>query len=415
MPCRSIFLAACLALALPGLAAAAPTVLEGGVSAELPAGWERRDGKAGTIAVEKVFPIAKGQRKTGAAVIHLTIPVRTGTFDENFATVIRGVPELADKRRPSVTDGETINGHKIRIDRRCCGDRQGASIATTTVGIDATAAGGAQHFLVLLTANLRREPADEAEQAMQAVVRSLRVTPRDRPFGVEPAKGDGGLDGVYSYMDSGLAINAFGGMDYKAEMQIMAFDPGGLYSRRLPATTGGTYRLTGGGLLSKPDGIETAAVTGPFAVIRKKAQPFARTSDGITIGKQDHRRVQPPRAGTPYDGRWSSVWASSGSTIGNSTSVSGNRTLVLGRDGRFSRTGSTSVASSSEMGDSRTGFAGTSRRPGEQGRYRVEGYAITFTGDDGTVETRTLFQPDGDSDGLLVIGGANYLKKKDAK
>ena len=63
------------------------------------------------------------------------------------------------------------------------------------------------------------------------------------------------------------------------------------------------------------------------------------------------------------------------------------------------------------QGPSNTGASvvGNATRPSQTGRYDLAGYRLTLTGDDGQVATFSLFAPDPGSQGLLVIGGANYL------
>jgi hypothetical protein len=248
-------------------------------------------------------------------------------------------------------------------------------------------------------------------------VHSLRPTPDDRPFELVAPEDGGGLDGVYTHLDTGLRPNTFGGMDFHARSRVMLFDSSGLYSRRIPRGDGGirthckahptdcgTYRLTAGGSA----GIELTKVLNGFGVLKTDSKPFERTDKTLKIGKAKYRPVPPLPRGARFDGVWRYSFASSGS----GGSVSAERTLTLTRDGRFIRTGWAGATSSNESADSRSTVTTSSGRQVDRGRYEIDGFRLVLTGEDGRSETSTIFRPDGESDGLLIINGANYLKRK---
>lgn len=417
-------LPALLALCLAWPAAAAPTTLPNGVTLDLPTeGWERREAKGGATLLQKKFA-ADADNKGGGAMISLIGPVGGG-FEANVAGMFKSIPELATQKPTTKKAGKTVNGHAIRMEYRCCARRESIRMDAHAVGIDA---GGKQYFAMLLEINTRGERSKALEAEFEAMIRSLRPTSGDRAFALEPPKGSGGLEGVFTTLHTGLMPNAFGGMDFQAESRIMAFDPAGLYATELPRggasladhcrkkpTDCGTYRLVGGGLLSSPSQIELSEVANSFGMIETAAKPFARDGRNLKLDKTVWKQVPPLPRGTPYEGSWTYSWASSGMTATSSGGVSSQRTLRMTRSGEFWRTGYTGVMSSHETGGTRTSVAGGNQRPAEHGRYQVEGYTMTLTGDDGQVQVMSLFQPDGKEQGLLVLDGGNYLNRKTVK
>lgn len=376
-------------------------------------GWARQDAGNG-LTLRRSFPVGEGRRRPGEAIFIIYRPTAAaaGAFPEIFGKAARGIEAVADDRRPSRSEGQTVNGHPMLMEQRCCGNIRNVSVHTFTVGVNA---GETYHFLTLAMVNLSRDDKPAIRARFEAMVRSLRPREADRAFVLEPARGDGGLDGLYTYMDSGIRPNAFGGTDYYATSRVMLFDPGGLFSRAVP--TGGdlaahcagkpqdcgTYRARGGQ-------IEMRRVANGLGMIRAESKPFTRDGDDLTIDRTRHFRVAPLPRGTTFEGSWTSTFASSGSTAMSSGSVSSVRTLVLGRDGRFSRSGFTGASFSGETGGNRSGVTVGGRRPLEQGTYRVEGYRLMLTGADGQEETLSFYKPDGSSENLLIINGSNYLR-----
>ena len=413
-----------VALLLPPVPGrAAPTTWQG-MSFDVPDGWTRKDVRDGVLFQRSIPPAPDGRGgRPGIAIIevHQPIPASAGTFAATFDRFAGSLPELARERPTLHGAGVTVNNHPIRYEYRCCGTRGDVTIAGDTVGIDA---GPSYHVLRLLGLNLRGDAGKQADEEFGALVRSFRPTARDRAFELVPPSGGGGLDGVYTYLSTGLRPNPFGGLDFYSESTITLFDPSGLFSTAIPAggedlpahcrsrpTDCGTYALGGAGLFSGPSRIEMTEVSTRYAILTPRTEPFARDGKDLKVGDRTYRRIDPLPVGTPLEGTWRSFFAVSGSTGLSSNSVSSERILRLARDGRFSRTGSFGFASSTEAGGSRTGAAGAGDRPLDEGRYRVEGYHLVLTGADGRTETLSLFAPDPGSDGLLVINGSNYLKQ----
>lgn len=413
--------AALLTLGLPAAANALSHTMVGELKLDLPdaaEGWTRKPGSGNAILLQKEF--RDGERK-GAALIQILQPIRSGSFEANWRTMVDTVPELAaEDPRPKAT-GKTLGGQLIRMESRCCASRSDVSMASINVGIQ-TASG--QHFLTLVTLNLDRDGRRSAEDEFQRLVRSARPSGQSGPPVLTPPENGGGLEGVYTSLYTGVTPNAFGGMDFVSDSRVMAFDPSGLYSREIPEGGAdiaahcrrepagcGTYSLSGGGLLRGPERIELNEVAGDYAIVETESQPFERDGGDMKLGETEWTRIPPLPRGTPFEGTWRFFWASSGTTAFSSGGVSSERLLTMTADGTFTRSGSYGVTSSYEGGGSTTGVAGSGDHPLEQGRYEVEGYALKLTGAGGRTETLSLFAPEQGSDGLLVINGNNYLKQ----
>ena len=402
-----------VALLLAVQARAATSTTVDGMTFDIPDGWSRKDVRDGILLQRSFEPAPEGGRgKPGMALIevHRPVPASTGAFADAFARFADSLQDLAKERPMLRGSGVTVNSHPIVYQHRCCGSRPGVSIGGDYVGI---AAPSSYHLLRLVKLNLRGDASEQADAEFGALVRSLRPRAADRAFALEPSRDAGGLDGAFTSLDVGIRPNVFGGLDMYSDNTIMVFDRSGLYSRSMPRgsmdvaghcraepTDCGLYALSGGGLFGGASRIELTEVATQYAVLRPSTEPFARNGADLRIGGRDYRRLDPLPSGTVFDGTWRYTYASSGTMAFSSGGVSGQRTLGLTRD-----------ATSNEAGGTRTGFAGSSERPIEQGRYRVEGFHLVLTDDDGRSETLSVFEPERGSDGLLVIDGSNYLKQ----
>ncbi len=415
----SLPLLAVLALCAASPARAATPQEFGGMRFEIAEGWTRRDARDGVILQRSfVTTDSRGGRRTGTALIQLSVakPAQGVPLPAAFAQFIAGgLPELTRERAMLKGQGITTNGHAILFEERCCARRDGVRLSGNFVGI-ATPAG--HHFSQLVMMNLERDQSREAEAQYEAMIRSLRLMPDDEPFRLTPPRGAGGLQGIYSYLDTGIRPNAFGGTDFYADNNITVFDPSGLYSTEIPKgdmtiqahcqatpTDCGFYRLAG-------NRIERLEVRGGYGVLQHDSDDFAREGDDLKIGSHDYRRIPPIPAGTRLSGSWRYFFASAGSGAFSSGSVAVERQLVLTPDGRFTRSGFSGASSTSSIGGGTTGFTTGGNRPASAGRYEIEGYRLTLIGDDGTREVQSIFMADRGSDALLVIDGNNYLKQE---
>lgn len=387
---------------------------------EQPSGWERgAEAASGPWAVQRRFAPDRRGRDGGVAIIQIArpIPVSAGDAEALLARMTASFPELA-RARPSRADGITVNGHRLLHQTHCCGTRDGKRLGLEMVIITTDSR---HHLLALVSLGLRGDARQQAREDFGALVRSFRPTQADRPFGLEPPKGAGGLHGVFTHQETGLRPNAFGGMDFIAESRILVLDGSGLFGRAIPPDNDlaahcraaparcGIYRL-----LPENDRIEMTGVSGRLGMLRVRQEPFARQGDDIRIGRVLHRHIPPMPRGTTFDGTWRHFAASSGSGAFTSGGVASERTLTLTRDGRFHRTRWAGATFSSEVSGNRTGVGVSSRSPATSGRYEVEGYHLTLLGEDGQRERLTLIRPDPGSDRLLVINGGNYLRREQA-
>lgn len=412
---------ACAALALL-LAAGGPVRAAetgyGGARFDLPAVFadgSRKEASDGLL-FQRVFEPTSPRGKKGVAILLVAKPrPASGAFDAAFTQFVRGFKQIPSEGKPlTAKAGETLDGHRIRIEQRCCRSSDGLRMSAWLVGI---AAGASEHYLMLLTLQLEREAETPVREAFQALVRSYRPRQEDRGLTLAPASGDGGMKGLFSRTETRLTPNAFGGMDFNADQATLLFDKGGLYTTELPrdgdiaghcrdaVETCGTYALKGGWLSANR--IDRVEIENKFGLATRSSEAFARTKDGVTIGDKSYARMPPFADGHRFSGTWSHTFGSSGP----GGALGGARSLTLTPDGRFTREGSTGFSSTGGAIDSGTTVAGHSRRPVQSGRYAVSGFRITLTDTAGGTEALSLFAPDRDSDKLLVIGGANYLKQ----
>lgn len=404
------------------LAAGGPTrAAETGIGSarfDLPAAfeeWTRRDASDGLL-FQRVYEPTTPRGRKGMAILLVAKPKpASSAFDAAFAQFVRGFKQIPTEGKPlTARSGETLDGHRIRIEQRCCRSSEGLRMNAWQVGI---AAGVSEHYLMLLTLQLEREAEKPVREAFEALVRSYRPTKADRGFVLEPKPGDGGMEGLFSRTETRLMPNAFGGMDFIDDQATLLFDKGGLYTTELPrdgdiaahcrttVETCGTYALKGGWLSANR--IDRVEIEGKFGLATRSSEAFARAKNGVTIGDKSYAGIPPFAEGHRFSGTWSHTFGSSGPT----GSVGGARTLTLTPDGRFTREGSTGFSSTGGAVDGGSTVAGHSRRPVQSGRYAVSGYRITLTDEAGGAESLSLFAPDRDGDKLLVIGGSNYLKQ----
>lgn len=178
--------------------------------------------------------------------------------------------------------------------------------------------------------------------------------------------------------------------------------------------TGWTVQLSKGGVLFQkkfaPDD-EMRGVADEFGTVEAESKPFARDGEDLTIDGGDYTRLPPFAPGALFEGIWRYFFASSGAGASSSGGVSAERFLVMARDGTFRRSGWAGGSGSTNTGEGTSGFTTGSAQPPASGHYRVEGYALELTGDDGKTERLSIFALDRYTDKLLVIDGANYLKQ----
>lgn len=384
-------------------------------------GWELTQGEGGSMMLRKT--VDNGDGGKGGGFIQVTAPTKQGAFPDNFATMSGILPELRDEDPIIERTGVTMDQYPAMLRDVCCGYRDDMLLASITVGMQRP---DAQYFLMLVTINLDSDERQALEEEFAFAVRSVRGKDDDKLASFAPPQGTGGLDGVYTSLQTNLMPNVFGGLDYTSESVILAFDPSGLYSREIPAAGVsmqdhcaavpkgcGSYALRGGGWFGGAKSIEMAELDNDYGILATETVDFSQDGDDLSIDQDDYHRIPPLPRGTSLDGTWRYFWASSGMTATSSGGVSSERLLTMGPDGRFEMTGWSGVMSSNTVGDNTTSVSGSNDRPNMSGRYEVDGYTLTLIGTDGNTKKLSLFQPDVGSDELLVIDGNNYLKNDD--
>ncbi|NEJ18626.1 hypothetical protein GR247_00370 [Rhizobium leguminosarum] len=410
----------CLVPCSPALAAPAEI---GGLTVTLPdaaTGW-RKAGKGNLFMLQKDFPETEDDKR-GNALIQITkpLPAARSSLQAGMKTFVATLPDMAKEDILVKHYGVTVNGYDIRAEERCCVHQKNVSISQIVVGI---AGDKQQAYLQLVLLNVNSDRSRSAEADFATLVRSVKLDPSDKDFDLVPAREDGGLDGVFTHLDTGLRPNVFGGMDFYSDSTIITFDPKGLFSTELPKggrsitehcketpTDCGLYKVAGGGFFSSAGSIEMRSVTSPYGTIEIETKTFSKKGQDLVIADADHRAVPPFDEGTTLDGEWVSTFASSGMTATSSGSVASSHTLRLHRNGTFERTGWSGASMTNEIGGSQSGVTTSSNRPGASGRYKLSGYRLDLTDVSGKTETMSIFEPDKGSDGLLVINGNNYLK-----
>jgi len=411
-------------LALPTPPVLAEPIVNDGIAVDLPpdsTDWVRSDGSSGSVMLQKQVTDEDGEKS--AAIIQVGNRITQGGFEANLEAMTKTIPELADEDVMLDSDGITPAGYRIALRDICCGYRDDISLATMVVGLELP--DDSQRFLMLLTMNMNSEQRQIVEAEFAHLVRSFRAEGAE-PAVLHPENGDGGLEGVYSTLRTGLSLNPFGGMDFNADNVILAFDASGYFSREIPeagrtipehcALTPidcGTYRLEGGGLFGGAQKITMRDMETDYGILVAEEEAFGRDSDTLKLGGEDFRQLPPFSRDTRFNGTWRYFWAQSGSGAFSSGSVASERILEMRQNGSFTMNGWTGFSTSSDMGTGSVSTAGNSERPVESGRYEVDGYTLRLVGDNGETMQMSLFAPDIGSDELLVLNGNNYLKQDD--
>jgi hypothetical protein len=129
---------------------------------------------------------------------------------------------------------------------------------------------------------------------------------------------------------------------------------------------------------------------------------------GERFAPQQFIRYDPAGADQRVEGRWQSSLAAVTTAAGHATGAMASRSITLHSDGRFERDGFGSASFSSQ-----TGAAGTfaAAGPARSGRYRIDGYRLELTYDDGRSDSALFYWAGGKDDrfGMLFINGVKFL------
>ena len=386
----------------------------GNIRFELPDGWKSKKADGGLL-LSREYPETDDAEQAAAIVQLLSVSAAPAALNANIAEMVSWVPDTAEDDPMVESEGETLSGHPIRVEYRCCDHSNDVSTGQTVVGI---AAEREQVLAGMIFINTSSDHQDAAEADFETLVRSIRFE-GDAGGGLQPEPGDGGLEGAFTHLAFGLMPNMFGGLDFQSESEIVLFDSSGMFTRSLPTggnlqahcaaipTGCGTYKVSGGGWLGGARTIEMRSVVDDYGVVETETLSLAENGDDLKIDEEDYVRLPPFEPDTRLDGSWTFSWASSGMTATSSGGVAVERTLVLGKDGRFTRNGWSGGSSSGDLG----GVTVSSSKPQAAGTYDIAGFQLTLRTEDGDTETLSIFAPEPGSDDLLVIDGDNYLKQ----
>ena len=407
-----VWAAVCLGLAAPVPAAADPALFAW-MLFDQPDGWVR-DNKPGLMVLSR-DGTAQAGKVPGRAIIMVASPDATkGPFEAAFRTFVGASQALATEHPVRHGDGVTVNGHRILWEMRCCNSSKVPGLTEWDVGIGAP---GRNVLLKLMLARMSREDEAAAVAAFQGMVRSLRPVATDRAFTFDPTPGP--MQGLYSHLTSLLMVNGMGGLDMTLTQHTLMFDRTGMFSRNLPLGETlaaacarapedcGTYALLGdaGG----PQRLRMTEAADGFGTLHTTEEPLERKGGSIELDGTLWFAAAPLPAA--LNGRWASSYATGGSMAFSSTFISSYNDLTLMPDGSYKRTGGSSVSGSNTGGSVSTSYAGNTTQRVRAGRYRVEGYTLVLTGDDGQAEVMTAFTPSPGSDDILVLNGSNWRKE----
>lgn len=121
---------------------------------------------------------------------------------------------------------------------------------------------------------------------------------------------------------------------------------------------------------------------------------------------KDWFRMTPGTTDERLDGVWSRAGSVTQVDAGRTSTASAVRELAMHPDGTFDGALSGGASSGTDAG----GFVSASQR-GSRGRYRIDGYEVVFTYDDGRV-VRQLYCYSTTEHGTLLVGGARMTLKR---
>lgn len=378
----------------------------GGAVLDIPASWKSQ--------TPELFVRDFGDYKV---LLQITGPAdeKQDTFDKNFDMLATTIKELAEENPMSKDRGVTIAGHQIRIEQRCCEYIRDVMASQTLVGV---AARDRQIFLLMLELGRGEDEDEDAVRAdLQTITRTMRVLPDDKPFELVPGPDDGGLEGAFTTLRTGVRPNPWGGLDFYSDSEIVLFDKAGLYSNEIPTGSKsmsqhcqavpddcGLYALKGKGWFSGASRIERREVANLYGLIEVEEEPFIDKGDELDIDGSSYYRVEAYKRGKRFDGVWKYLFAQSGPQGG----VAVERQLTLKPDGAFEGRG---WAGTSFYNENASGVF-SSPDGVERGTYEVEGNTLTFFSAQGVKTEKSIFAPGRGEDGLLIIDGGNYLKQE---
>lgn len=405
---HSLSIAVALVFASLASRSSAETRNYGGMTVELPAGYEVMETNSGLIL--------KRMAGKGNAVIAIAKPTNEArqpaqviaTLVDQLKTSLKGATRLVQG------DGENANGAPMRRETWLFNQPVSTGVFV------AVAPPNRVHVFNLMMINLDSETSKAVQAEFDDIVRTVKLDGADKGFRIEPEAGAGGLEGLYTRFHFGLTLNAFGGMDSTAEMKVLYFERDGLFSREppvednlrafcaAPSRSCGTYSVRNSALAK--DQLELRDAVGQFGMFARSSATFRKGAETLTIDGEEWKQVRPAH-NLKLDGHWEYVTASSGTMAFSSGSFFNADSITFTPNGRFTRSGGSGISSSHTVGDTRGVVTANTPRPEQKGTYVINGYALTLTQDDGTVRRLSFFTNDEKKLGLLVINGLSYTRK----
>ncbi|RYE52036.1 MAG: hypothetical protein EOP20_15545, partial [Hyphomicrobiales bacterium] len=175
----------------------------GGVTFDIPKGWERQENAEG-ILLTRQFPETEDTSMGAAMIQILSVRDQPASLDANIAEMVSWIDGMSEEDPMVDSAGTTLNGHAIKVEYRCCGYNNDISMGQTVAGI---ASDNEQLVAGLIFMNTSSDHQEEADAIFETFVRSVRFE-GDSADGLKPSSGDGGLEGVFTHLDFGLMPNA---------------------------------------------------------------------------------------------------------------------------------------------------------------------------------------------------------------
>jgi len=380
-----------------------------GLTFNKPESWAEKL-SADAVLFQRAFTI---EDQRGGAIIAIEAKPFYGDFGAAFRSAGDAIADMKEKDPTVENHGVTTTGHPMAWQLKCC-SANGVPMQVVTVSFNPPGTLITVH-LVIINAD------DNTEDAIEAEFDKLIAGFDFAGEGVRPGipaipESEQRLEGLWLNVSSGLAINPMGGMDFEVDMNTLYFDGEGRLAEEPPAGTDslaafcetkptvcGVYAIAGGKLTQRMVGYR-------FGIVTEETDTLEVSKDRISIGRDEYFPIE-PSDNLKLEGTWTSFWAQSGTLGGTSTAISSTRTLAFARDGRFNRSGFTSMSSNIESGDTNTSIAGSSETPEDHGTYSIDGYTLTLMADSGETEVLSLYLPDKADVDLLMIDGSSYLRE----
>lgn len=388
------------------------SVTLGPATFDVPAGWKVAKKSAANVTLES--PDAEpGDRGNIVLIVTATPAAR---LDAAFAEFANGItqkhykPDRVDKARTA--DGFAARQVACEYDVTAKG--KSFDVATEIVGVQSTT-----HLACAALVTFGTVAQYTHDDAFEAMVRSMRMTGASALPATRPTEVD--VSGFFGKFGITIMPSPLGGTSLQQTRDYLYFLPGGFVYRDVPPAD----------LIDKPDAAElrkrspidcgTYAIHGD-RITMTEADVYGFLTDethlwkGVTKDGVDVGGLYNPLLASKnrrLDGTYrSSFYLGGDGSTGTSGGVSNERFLTFRPDGTYEQRGVTSMSMTVEGGggDSRTGIAGSSKRPTVVGTYALDGYTLTLTPKPaGATQRFSAYLTDDDA-GMIVLDDDPYLK-----